>query len=58
MKRNYLGNCVDEILVEDIFGSISEFARQVEEEGDNFDYKNISVVYDEEEDIHHFWINN
>jgi hypothetical protein len=50
-----IGNCQDEELVEEIFGSISEFARQIEENGDNFIYYNYEIHYDEETDIHWFF---
>jgi len=50
-----LGTCQDENLVEDIFGSTSEFARQVEENGDDFIYGNILVKYNPNKDIHYFW---
>jgi len=57
-KMEYVGNCTDENIVELIFGSVSEFARQVEENGDRFIYKNyIVVTYDVENDIHYFWKN-
>lgn len=53
------GTCVSEETVEHIFGSVSEFARQVELNGDNFIYKgfsfgDIQVIYDPLVDIHHF----
>jgi len=45
-----------EDVVEDIFGSVSEFARLVEENGDEFLYKNSIVVkYDEDNDVHYFF---
>ncbi len=50
------GTCVVEELVEHIFGSVSEFARQVEENGDNFTYNEYTITYDEKEDIHTFWV--
>jgi hypothetical protein len=51
-----IGNCTQEYIVDDIFGSVSEFARQVEENGDEFLYKNDVVVkYDEDNDIHYFF---
>ena len=57
-KMECVGNCTDENIVELIFGSVSEFARQVEENGDRFIYKNyIVVTYDVENDIHYFWKN-
>lgn len=49
------GNCKNESLVESIFGSISEFARQVELNGDNFVYHRIEVRYDDKADIHWFF---
>ena len=51
-----IGNCTQDDVVEDIFGSVSEFARQVEENGDEFLYKNeIVVKYDEANDVHYFF---
>lgn len=51
-----IGNCTQEDVVEDLFGSVSEFARQVEENGDEFLYKNsIQVTYDEPNDVHYFF---
>jgi hypothetical protein len=51
-----IGNCTEEDVVDDIFGSVSEFARQVEENGDEFLYQNdIVVKYDEDNDIHYFY---
>lgn len=50
-----LGDCTNEDLVEEIFGSVSEFACQVERLGNNFDFGNFRVTYDESKDIHYFW---
>lgn len=51
-----IGNCTQEEIVEDLFGSVSEFARQVEENGDEFIYnEDIQVTYDENSDIHYFF---
>jgi hypothetical protein len=51
-----IGNCTDEDIVDNIFGSVSEFARQVEENGDEFLYQNdIIVKYDEDNDVHYFY---
>lgn len=51
-----IGNCTEEDVVDDIFGSVSEFARQVEENGDEFLYQNdVVVTYDEDNDIHYFY---
>jgi hypothetical protein len=54
-KLDKLGICQDENLVEDIFGSVSEFARQVEEKGNEFIYGNISIKYNPKTDIHTFY---
>ena len=51
----FIGNCRDESLVDSIFGSVSEFSRQVEECGDNFKYRGVVVKYDSNTDIHSFW---
>ncbi len=62
MKISYMnldriiGNCTEEDVVDNIFGSVSEFARQVEENGDEFLYQNdIVVKYDEDNDVHYFY---
>lgn len=51
-----LGNCTNENLIEEIFGSVSEFARQVEENGNEFKFGSVQVTHDEDKDIHTFWI--
>jgi len=48
-------SCRDEAVVENIFGSISEFARLVEVKGNNFIARGVRVVYDEKNDIHYFF---
>lgn len=50
-----LGTCQDEELIEDIFGSVSEFARLVEELGNEFVYRGTIVKYDSDLDIHSFY---
>jgi hypothetical protein len=55
MSGDLIGDCRDEVLVADIFGGVSEFARQVEENGNNFTYRGIEVRYDAETDIHSFY---
>lgn len=55
-SANYIGNCTQDEVVDDIFGDVSEFARQVELHGDEFEIDNLVVEYDPEEDIHHFYI--
>lgn len=51
----HIGDCRNDDLIDDIFGSTSEFARLVEQYGDDFTYENIVVKYDPNEDIHYFF---
>jgi hypothetical protein len=51
----FIGDCRNEELIEEIFGSTSEFARQVEENGDNFQINNFLVKYNKKTDIHSFF---
>lgn len=53
--ENFIGDCRNEMLVNDIFGSVTDFAYQIETHGNNFTYKNVRVVYDETTDIHSFY---
>ena len=55
MKRHFVGDCRDEQLIEDMFGSVTEFARLVEEMGDEFIYGNFVIEYDVNSDIHSFY---
>ena len=55
MTRLRLGDCREEALVNTLFGSVSEFARLIEELGDNFTTNTVSVEYDEVTDIHTFY---
>ncbi len=50
-----IGDCRDENLVIELFGSVSEFARLVEEKGDNFQLNKILVKYNNKKDIHSFF---
>ena len=50
----FLSDCRNEELVIELFGSVSEFARLVEQNGNNFTHGNWVVTYDEDSDIHHF----
>jgi len=54
-KLNKLGDCRMEWLVEELFGSVSEFARLVEENGDEFTINDIVVKYNGKKDIHTFY---
>lgn len=54
----YLGNCTEDDVVDDIFGNVSEFARMVEEHGDEFTLGNLVVKYDDDQDIHYFYKDN
>lgn len=57
MKNNltFLGDCRDEDLIESIFGSVTEFAQQIEKHGDNFVLDDICVKYNKKTDIHSFF---
>lgn len=51
----YYGNCTQDDIVDDIFGSVSEFARMIDTYGDNFKIGDLIVKYDDITDIHHFY---
>ena len=50
-----LGDCRDEDLVDELFGSVTDFANLIEKYGDNFEYGNIKVLYNEKTDVHTFY---
>lgn len=56
MTKAYLGNCQDEEMIELLFGTVSEFARLVEEHGDEFTVSDIRVEYDKDTDVHSFFV--
>lgn len=56
MSKAYLGNCQDEEMIELLFGTVSEFARLVEELGDEFTVGDTRVEYDKDTDIHSFFV--
>lgn len=53
-QADILGDCRNETLINEIFGSVSEFARIIEEKGNEFIYENIEVCYNPQTDIHMF----
>lgn len=55
MTLEFIGDCRNEKLIEDIFGSVTDFARLVEEKGNNFTEGKIVVKYNEKKDIHSFF---
>jgi hypothetical protein len=55
MKLSKLGDCRSEELIDELFGSVSEFACLVEEHGDNFTHNGIIVKYNANTDIHTFY---
>jgi len=56
MITTHIGDCRNEGLIEEIFGSVSEFARLCEKyDLDGFMYGDVEVVYDDETDIHNFY---
>lgn len=60
MNLEFLGDCRNEELVTQLFGDVSAFACEVEENGDNFISHTfsgmVSVKYNEEYDIHSFFL--
>ena len=56
MTKVLLGDCRDEELVDRLFGSVSDFALAIEELGDNFTTDTLVVKYDEDTDIHTFYL--
>ena len=56
MTKVLLGDCRDEELVDRLFGSVSDFALAIEELGDNFTTDTLVVEYDEDTDIHTFYL--
>ena len=55
-ELTYVGNCTDDECIADIFGDATEFAQVVDREGDEFAIGDLVVKYDDEEDVHHFYI--
>ena len=56
MITTHIGDCRNEGLIEEIFGSVSEFARLCEKyDADDFMYGDIEVVYDDDTDVHNFY---
>jgi len=53
-RGQIIGTCKDAACVENIFGSVSEFARQIELHGDEFTYQGIAITYNEKTDTHTF----
>jgi len=56
-ESTILGTCQSEELINDIFGSVTDFAQAVEEYGDNFKYGNYIIKYNDDLDIHTFYLN-
>jgi hypothetical protein len=53
-----IGNCTSEKLIDFIFGSVSEFQRQIELKGNEFCYGAFKVKYNPKTDIHSFYFNS
>ena len=51
----YQGNCTEDDVIEHIFGDVNNFARMVEEYGDEFEVDDLVVKYNPDEDIHYFY---
>lgn len=54
-ELDYQGNCTQDDVVEHIFGDVNNFARMVEEHGDEFTINDLVVKYDPFKDIHSFY---
>ena len=52
---DYQGNCTEDEVVDEIFGDVNNFARMVDEYGDEFTVGKLAVKYDPETDIHSFY---
>lgn len=56
LPGHYIGNCINEELVEELFGSVTDFAQAVDQHGDNFEHNGVRVEYDPEQDVHSFFL--
>lgn len=60
MNLEFIGDCRDEELVNQLFGDVSAFACEVEQSGDNFISHTfmgkVSVKYNQKKDIHSFFL--
>ena len=54
MKTCIIGDCRNEVLINDIFGSVTHFAQTIEQNGNEFKIGWLMVTYDNETDIHTF----
>jgi len=52
---NLIGDCRNEELVKELFGSVTDFAYEIENRGDNFTFGKIKVKYNKNTDIHSFY---
>tara|TARA_R110000824_G_scaffold138437_1_gene303091 strand:- start:2119 stop:5502 length:3384 start_codon:yes stop_codon:yes gene_type:complete len=57
-RESFIGTCQNEDLINDIFGSVTNFAQAIDEHGDNFKYGRYIIKYDEDSDIHSFYLND
>ena len=55
MTLDYLGNCTDEELVIDLFGSVTRLAQLISENGNEFTHQGIVIKYNDDADIHSFY---
>ena len=54
-KLSYQGNCTQDDIIDHIFGDVNNFARLVDEYGDEFELNDLVVKYDPKKDIHSFY---
>lgn len=53
-----IGNCTQDDVIYDLFGDATNFAQLVDKYGDSFTLGNLTVEYDDEKDVHFFYLNN
>lgn len=51
----YVGNCTQDDVIDELFGSVTDFAQCVDEHGDDFELNGLRVTYNQDTDIHSFY---
>tara|TARA_R100001244_G_C5079352_1_gene113485 strand:+ start:322 stop:513 length:192 start_codon:yes stop_codon:yes gene_type:complete len=55
IKACIIGDCRNETIINEIFGSVTDFAQTIEQNGNEFKIGWLMVTYDNETDIHTFY---
>ena len=55
IKACIIGDCRNEAIINDIFGSVTDFAQTIEQNGNEFKIGCLRVTYDKKTDIHTFY---